>query len=155
MVLSPLQATTPMPPHTGMLPWEEGNPLLHDDNRKFFARSPSVTCLGAIPLSPFDPIWLGLPLVEKPHTLEPSQSKVDWFGYQQGDLLCCWPSCGLPEPPILRLIQFPPSRTNYCMHSTWPKLPETSEPVYTCAFTGSGGGAVRHACMCMLYTTCM
>lgn len=78
--------------------------------RRFFRRSPSTTCLGYVPPSPFSPLSEALPLAERPHLLEAVQvgardnCKAALFGFQHATRLECWPRCPLDDPPILNLI---------------------------------------------------
>ena len=74
---------------------------------RFFHRSNSTVCLGAIPASPFEPLHESLPLAEKPHLLDSTYNKQQLFGFEQVLVLETWPSCDLPAPPILHLISTP------------------------------------------------
>ena len=74
----------------------------------FFRRSDSVMCLGAVPISPFEPVAEALPLAEKPHLLDASQDKEMLFGYQMSTLLQDWPTCPLPPSPLSALFAMHP-----------------------------------------------
>ena len=121
----PPQHTRPLPaPHA--MDTDNSLPAVTETSH-FFRRSPSTVCLGGVPLSPFDPLSEALPLAEKPHLLEPGQCRESLFGYEVMDYLICWPRCPLPDPPILSLIAYQPSR-GQGMHVQWPKLPPGTRP---------------------------
>ncbi len=79
----------------------------HPEVARFFRRSTSTTYLGAVPLSPFAPLSEALPLAEKPHLLDQEHPRPDLFGYEHPTLLEVWPTCPLPDPPVVDLLKAP------------------------------------------------